>query len=57
MMAFVNDEMPVFGHAVIDDPLADKALDESDVDLSGKFPVPAAEATDGLGGQAKERGE
>ena len=42
--------MPVFGHTVIDDTIADEALDEGDIDVSAEFFVPAAEATDVFGG-------
>ena len=42
MVAFVNDQMPVVRHAVIDDALADEALDERDVDATGQLFMPAA---------------
>ena len=46
--------MTVVRHPVIDDALADEALDEGDVNSTGKFLVPAAEAADGFGGQTEK---
>ena len=54
MVAFIDDQMPVVRHAVIDHPLADEALDQCDIDVSREFLVPAPKPPDGLGGQAEK---
>jgi hypothetical protein len=56
-VAFVDDQMPVVRHAVIDDALADEALDQGDINSAGEFLVPATEPADGFGGQVEKGGE
>ena len=50
MVAFVDDQMPVIRHPIIDDSLANEALDQRDIDDSGRFLAPAADAANGFFG-------
>ena len=57
VMAFIDDQVPVVRHAVIDGTLADQALDQRDIDPAAELLVPATEPANRLGGQPEERGE
>lgn len=46
VMAFVDDDVAVFGDDVRNDALPHKALHKSDVDVFGEFPLPAMDNAD-----------
>jgi len=52
MVTFIDDEMPVVAHDIVHLALPDQALDESDVDLTGRFAFAAAD----FGGAHGHRG-
>ena len=56
-MTFIDDEMSVIRHAVIDHTLADETLDQGDIEVSREFPVATAEASDRLRWQIEKRGQ
>ena len=39
VMAFVDDQVPVVADPVVDDSLADEALDQGDIEVSREFPA------------------
>lgn len=55
VMALVNDHMAVISHAIINNTLPDQALDEGDVELSGRPVSSAADSADRFRGNAEER--
>ena len=57
VMTLVDDQVAVVGHAIIDDALPDEALNDRDVEQSGRPASPAADATNRLRGHAEERRE
>ena len=48
VMALVNDQMAVVGHAVVDHALPDETLNDGDVEQPGRSAPPAADTTDRL---------
>src|ERR1700719_990922 len=46
MMAFVNNQMAIFGHTVVHCPLANQALNERDINHAAGFASSAANVTD-----------
>jgi hypothetical protein len=57
MMAFVDDELTVIGHAVVHHAFAYHALDHRYVDQPGRAAAAATDTADGLGGQTEKQRE
>ena len=57
VVALVDDQVAVVGHAIIDDALPDQALNDRDIEQPGRRVSPAADAPNRLGGHAEERRE
>ena len=55
MVAFVHNEMAVIAHAILDDALADQALDDRDIQRAGQLPLAAADPANRLRRQAEKR--
>jgi hypothetical protein len=57
MMALVNDNVPIFGHKVLDFSLAMQALNNRYVDVSGPFRFAAADLADLVDWDFEEHGK
>src|SRR5579864_5982306 len=57
MVTFIDDEVAVIGHKIVDDALADQALNQGDIEQPGWSPSTAADAADRFRGEAQKGGE
>ena len=55
VVAFVDDEVPVLGDAIVNDALSDQALDDGDIESPRGAIAPAANPADRLRRDAEER--
>ena len=54
MVAFIHDHVPVVGYAVVDNALADEALNDGHIDSSRGLPTASANPANVFGGNSEE---
>lgn len=57
VVAFIDDDLPILADAVINDPLADEALNDGHVEQPGRLVSAVANSSDRLSRQIQERRE